>query len=306
MEEKGTFHDLIFNSTEFRTGNNFRFRVVPDGKKLIYGNSNTRIKKEVAEQVELADIIAATSCFPGAFEPMRFPEDFRFADRTQVADPFRKNDFNFTSVSLMDGGILDNQGLYGMTVSYDDPPQPFDLMIVSDTSGRDEDIYSLDLDERAGGISLKGWLLLLGVFAAAFLLGSLWLLYSNFIRDGSFFDKAVGTLIGLAVLLLTTGVIVGLIYGVSKIKSLPLMGFDFPIWQHIKGLTLHDLWMIGKGRILSAKAMVFTVFMNRIRNLQFANTMSAIDIDKGRLSSTESPCTRSSTPSFRTVTVRKR
>lgn len=280
MKQRNTFRDLIFNSSEFRSGNNFRFRLSAV-RNLVYGNRNTVIKPEVGRQVELADIIAATSCFPGVFEPMRFPDDFHFADRTQVQHPFRSNDYKFTSVSLMDGGILDNQGLYGMTVSYNSFPLPFDLLIVSDTSGREDVIYDFDLAARGSGPSLMTLLLLLGGLAFMILVSSIWLLYRTFAGDGSVLDTVATALVGVPVALLTASLLVGIIYGIGKIKSLMVMGYAFPIWQHLKGLTLRDLWTLGKGRVDSAMAMVFSVFMKRIRALQFRNTLDAVDADTG-------------------------
>lgn len=275
MKKKDTFRDLIFNSSEFRTGSNFRFRVSPK-KRLAYGNRNTRLKSEVGHEVELADIIAATSCFPAVFEPMRFPEDFHFADRTKIADPFHTNDFKFKSVSLMDGGILDNQGLYGMTVSYDKAPLPFDLLIVSDTSGRDDVIYDFDLKERVKGRSLSGWLTIVLGILGMLSIASLWALFRTFSGPGTVLDKAAVIVMSLFVLLLAAVAIGGAIWGISKLKSLTVMGYAFPIWEHIRTLSISDLWTLSKGRIDSAMAMVFSVFMKRIRAMQFDETMNSV------------------------------
>lgn len=275
MRTRNTFRDLIFNSSEFRSGNNFRFRLTP-GRRLIYGNKNTRIKADIGRQVELADIIAATSCFPAVFEPMRFPEDFHFADRTKVTDPFHTNDFKFKSVSLMDGGILDNQGLYGMTVSYEKPPLPFDLLIVSDTSGRDDVIYDFDLKERGKGTSLGIWLMMILGVLSLLSISSIWALYRTFSGPGTVLDKAAVIVTSLFVLLLTAAAIGGAIWGIGKLKSMTVMGYAFPIWEHIRTLSIADLWTLGKGRIDSVKVMVFSVFMKRIRAMQFDDTMNSV------------------------------
>jgi hypothetical protein len=81
-------------------------------------------------------------------------------------------------------------------------------------------------------------------------------------------------------LLITCGLLGAGIYGISKLRSLPVMLYDFPIWQHIRSLTINDLLTIAKGRYYSLKAMVFTVFMKRIRDLQFAQTIDGIDKDR--------------------------
>lgn len=278
MSEKKTFRDLIFNSSEFRSGNNFRFRLSVE-RNLVYGNKNTTIKKVVGNQVQLADVIAASSCFPGVFEPMRFPDDFRFSDRSQVRRPFRTNDFSFKSVSLMDGGILDNQGLYGMTVSYEKPPHPFDLLIVSDTSGRNDLIYDFKLPRRPRSPSLRNMALLVGGFFLVLLISSVWSLGRLFVNSGNGWDRGAGLLVGLFVASLSIVVLGGLIYGISKMRSLKVMGYSFSIWRLIKSLTVCDLWTLGLGRLTSTSAMVFSVFMKRIRSLQFSNTMNAVDKD---------------------------
>src|SRR5262249_42153832 len=107
------FHELIFNATEFRIGNSFRFRASRNPRALI-GNNDFRIERGVAERIRLADIVAASSCFPGAFEPIRFPDDFVWDDlsaaRKELKSGFKDRDGNAVSAPLMDGGIYDNQG----------------------------------------------------------------------------------------------------------------------------------------------------------------------------------------------------
>lgn len=63
------FKGLIFNSVEFSNGNSFRFQTSPGGRAII-GNGNLRVHKAVARDILLADIAAASSCFPSAFEPL--------------------------------------------------------------------------------------------------------------------------------------------------------------------------------------------------------------------------------------------
>ena len=67
--------EVIFNSTEFRHGLNFRFQSSSNPRAVI-GNNRVNISKEEAEAIRIADIVAASSCFPGCFEPLAFPEDF--------------------------------------------------------------------------------------------------------------------------------------------------------------------------------------------------------------------------------------
>ena len=59
------FKGLVFNSVEFRNGNSFRFQTSELGRAII-GNGNLRVDKEMAREIRLADIAAASSCFPQA------------------------------------------------------------------------------------------------------------------------------------------------------------------------------------------------------------------------------------------------
>ncbi len=78
--DKPQLAELAFNATEFTGGNSFRF-VKSRNPKAVIGTNDYRLEKEVAEKIRLADIAAASSCFPGAFEPLRYPQDFHDADK---------------------------------------------------------------------------------------------------------------------------------------------------------------------------------------------------------------------------------
>jgi predicted acylesterase/phospholipase RssA len=67
--------EVAFNTTEFRTGVAFRFQKSAKNTALI-GNGNVSIALEDAKKIRVADIVAASSCFPGGFEPLAFPQDF--------------------------------------------------------------------------------------------------------------------------------------------------------------------------------------------------------------------------------------
>jgi hypothetical protein len=71
--------EVIFNATEFRTGIAFRFQYCANKKGKI-GNGNISIDRSDAADIRIADIVAASSCFPGGFEPLAFPGDFNWSD----------------------------------------------------------------------------------------------------------------------------------------------------------------------------------------------------------------------------------
>jgi len=75
--------ELVFNATEFSYGLPFRFQrglgFELRGKRGhgYFGNYQVHFPQEAQEEVRLADIVAASSCFPLGFEPILFPHDFR-------------------------------------------------------------------------------------------------------------------------------------------------------------------------------------------------------------------------------------
>lgn len=107
---------ISFNATEFAHANQFRFQcseamIDPEqgeSERGIIGNFHFRVPHDVAEHVRMADILAASSCFPGGFEPINFPHDFILPPHKHIEEFKNRED---CPVGLMDGGIVDNQGV---------------------------------------------------------------------------------------------------------------------------------------------------------------------------------------------------
>lgn len=98
------FPEVIFNCTDLEHQLPFRFQVSESG---LIGNGYSNITKEAAKEIRLADILAASSCFPGGFEPMYFIEDFAKDSQSPLSKAYE----NQPTLRLMDGGIVDNQGI---------------------------------------------------------------------------------------------------------------------------------------------------------------------------------------------------
>jgi predicted acylesterase/phospholipase RssA len=160
--------EICVNSTEFEDGMSFRFqnsdgqtRTGKVGNGYLYlGIDKTALP--IVSKIHLADIVAASSCFPGGFEPLIFPDDFAHKDLTvkelgsviyskEQEVSRRKNAVTPTIVpeevtqmeangfpnpnlkfALMDGGIDDNQGINSMMQADDRAKENFDTMIVCD------------------------------------------------------------------------------------------------------------------------------------------------------------------------------
>lgn len=152
-----SLREVCVNATEFEDGMSFRFQN-SDGKKRTgkVGNSNLYLSTKpkslsIIGKIHLADILAASSCFPAGFEPIIFPDDFThhqltieqlastiYANRqetfrsiplTPVLEKKKNTDINgeendliecsepSLKFALMDGGIDDNQGINSMMLA---------------------------------------------------------------------------------------------------------------------------------------------------------------------------------------------
>jgi predicted acylesterase/phospholipase RssA len=288
------FKELIFNATEFHTGNGFRFRASWDDDIFI-GNQIFSVPKDVAGEMHLADIAAASSCFPGAFEPIRFPDDFYWQsplnairgelikDVTQPFPPHNvyKNGFNDDGkcipLPLMDGGIFDNQGITSAVLA--DTHKIFKLFLISDTSPRENDILNFpDASPRRGWFTLET---LLWIAVAIFILSlaAIGLIAYSFFVPGAasgFADWQI--IVAYIVSVLPAFILIGMLiwaYGLfDRAKTIIVSGAKFPLWRFFKHLALPDAIVMVKARINSLVAMTADVFMKRIRQLQFNNLMN--------------------------------
>ena len=103
----------IFNSTDLFHGIAFRF-LNRDSPGRRFGSWYIRgFSWEDAGRIKLGDVLAASSAFPGGFEPISFPDDFLHNGRElrkKIYDRNSKKD-GIGEIALMDGGITDNQGI---------------------------------------------------------------------------------------------------------------------------------------------------------------------------------------------------
>ena len=105
-------HHYYADATDFELGLPFRFQATaplsvthrnePYG---MIGNWRHQIKRELARQIKLSDIMAATSCFPIVFEPFLFPQEFNLNNSVKSSTDIPGG------FPLMDGGLIDNQGV---------------------------------------------------------------------------------------------------------------------------------------------------------------------------------------------------
>lgn len=104
--------DYTALATDFDNSLPFRFRLtrgqMTDGARMsygVFGNQKHNISRSVVRHITLGEALACSSCFPSGFEPMMYPDDFKVSQQPDVACNI------MSRFGIMDGGIVDNQGL---------------------------------------------------------------------------------------------------------------------------------------------------------------------------------------------------
>jgi hypothetical protein len=272
--------DIVFNAVEFRGGVSFRFQTSRDGEGVV-GNGNLRVSEAVARDVRLADIAAASSCFPSAFEPLRFPDDFRWPDRRtlEAARSDLAEGFGEASVPLMDGGIFDNQGIDSVRHVYSrgwnkDRAKP-DLFIISDTSQRSESLMEFPPTERRGWLTLGKVSLLAWALLALALVSAGSLLYHGVEAwNDPDFERSRWALTYAVPFVFAISIAGGLYWLRGRVRE----GLEsaeektaIKLWPYLKGLKVPELLELADSRVKSLITLSTSVFMKRIRDMGFAD-----------------------------------
>lgn len=304
LAEKGEdFPEISFNATEFRVGNAFRFQSSRSGG-VGSGNNDLDIPQysNTNKAVRVADIVAASSCFPSGFEPIRFPSDFVWESDFDLArvkeelnekggdDPdeddseavklgFRKE------VPLMDGGVFDNQGVdSGRNIIKRSDMNPLiDLLVISDT---DPGAVLPDTDPPTEGLLMspvaedKGrfhitvnlvYILLLLIVIFAFV--SSVAIVVNLVGQ---YREPTQSLLELIFLNA-----VPLVFSVTAFLAILIARFfikkelrkvrtkmEIPVWAAVRHLRVSEIVELVFSRLESLIVMANSVFMKRIRGLQ--------------------------------------
>lgn len=263
--------EVIFNSTEFHTGLDFRFRR-SNNPRAILGNRNYRLPRAVAQHVRLADVVAASSCFPGGFEPLVFPQQFRWTAEYPLQSALNDLGPDFQGgLPLMDGGIYDNQGVESLLLAFHESSAT--TLIISDVSARDTRMY--DVPANPGS---RGWLTLQWVWRLVLLLVVLALASAGVLAWDGFQTARRGDWRPLDYLLylvpgaLAAGVGIGLWWTRRRLKEANRLlekTVDVEAWPSLMKLTVPEFTQMLALRISSLLALTSKVFMARIRRLVF-------------------------------------
>jgi hypothetical protein len=261
--------EIIFNATEFRTGLAFRFQKSAKRRALI-GNFFFPVPPEVAKTIRLADILAASSAFPGGCEPISFPGDFAWpGDRVPELPGLDRNN----PLPLMDGGVYDNQGIESALLADVRTKNKIGAFIISDVDAPGAALYRFP-DSRKKGLITLGMINALSIAAIILLLIS-----SAF----QFLDLAVSfrqeglrwvrdLFMSLIPLSLTALLSAGLIW-IDRARRKYLEKFAPEVgpgaWKQFRRLTLDQFLDMLELRISSLTALTSSVFMSRIRRLLY-------------------------------------
>lgn len=176
--------DYTALATDFKSSLPFRFRLCAgtlsnvSGKARvsygIFGNNEHRISRDDVHLITPGEALACSSCFPSGFEPMMFPDDFKFSKDETLAEKYRP------AFGIMDGGISDNQGIESILKAeehlrkrredQDRTDKALDLVIVNDVASpymkREYKPCKVGLKSPAGKLDLER-LLKYGLVAGA-------------------------------------------------------------------------------------------------------------------------------------------
>ena len=299
------FHlqSIIFGSTELFSGLTFRFQyaafmpeTITDSKGnarpgFLIGNGNVHLRSERARELRIADTVAASSCFPGGFEPLVMPDDFFPADGIQPAllnatgQPIERD-----SIGLVDGGVYDNQGIESLLTANkrnreyqktspdfakNTPAEkallgPSSLLLISDVDSAGMDLYKTPKPgpTRAGSSSIgrlgqfrtiAQWVLLALFLIAVF--------HNSYYGNGSFWG---GLLAGLSAvgLLVTLGIqwLWNKVTGYFKLLGVEIHALALPPFQ---GLSFTQLGYLLRIRVSSVLTLLSSVFLRRVRGLDY-------------------------------------
>ena len=275
---------MCFNATEFSFGLAFRFQNT--GNFSNYPLHCPEIDS-IKNKVELADIVASSSCFPMGFEPLVFPDDY-FKDQSEKDYKALKRLGNFSNgVGIMDGGIVDNQGIGSMTNISKSPKRkrPLDLIIINDVGSYKMIPWApesaktpISKSLREGVLGLLKYLKIHWIYWITLLLGVSILVLNSFelIRGRSFSSLYVlgGIIAGLGFTLTAIGTISWLIkkLGFSWIKSKFRKVVPPDLADDVVAFEKLDIGLIKRmltERMTSSVKMISEVFLKQIRRLNY-------------------------------------
>ena len=281
--------EIIFNTTEFRNGIDFRFQKSENPKARI-GNGKISIPQKAAGHIRLADIVAASSCVTGGFEPIAFPDDFIWPNGEiplEIRKQFIKNNTPWP-VALMDGGIYDNQGITSLMLANERNMDKLGMVIISDAAKESDDYLPFPNKKTKGIITLSH----LNIFSLVLMVVCVLTALSSGVKiwqqihGGSF--KFFWDFFMYCIPVLLAGLTAGSLFFVRQfikqnvIAHIPQIGEA--AWGDLKHLKLNQVIEMMKMRMDSLLSLTSGVFMNRIRTLVYKTIYNNKKYERKRVS----------------------
>ncbi len=286
MDARMSFEEGSFNATSVRSGKPFRF-TFSRGERARIGHQGASLPRKVAENLRVADVVAASCAFPGGFEPLVMPNDFVWPDPDVAAAA--KEALKGEAYGLVDGGVHDNQGIDPMLLAAKRLDEGLGLMIVSDADRGLDSKEPQDPNRRRSFFRLKVWhlswlswmFILVALTAMGLLIKKAQLERDihdfRWTSDGIAFGVP-GALCGATIL--------AVLYGRYRIKRairplLPHLGKD--AWRSIRKLGVVDLITALQTRVQTLKAVAGTAFPRRVRGLVYRGAWSDSELADRRM-----------------------
>ena len=268
--------DYTALATDFDNSLPFRFRLtegrMTNGSKFSYGafgNQKHHIGRSVARHITPGEALACSSCFPSGFEPMMYPDDFNVSKQEDIADQIKDR------FGIMDGGIVDNQGIdpillaeermrkYRKDKSRKD--KALDLIIVSDVTSPYMEGYAPSeqmLSKNVGKLTL-GRLRNYGLITEAVVIA---LFVLALVLGSDFWTGVMSVILAIVTLLNITGAV--LKNKMFRAIAKTFVGNNATFISHLKFATIESMLM---NRAKSVVMMSNKVFLNRLRQLNYSS-----------------------------------
>ena len=282
--------EITFNATEFNFALPFHFQKTeswdPSHEGNVsesVGNKKIHIPIDVAKEIRLADIIAASSCVPFGFEPINFPDDFIYAESTKLKDrsllpkTVYDGDKIEYPIGLMDGGVDDNQGVNAIIAAeermknYPDELKEFrsrdkkavDLYIISDGTNPGMQSYVRSNKDKIPYIGTWSFKLMQHFGITSFIVGCILLVYAFISIEklaiiGFSISGTLGILIAAVFLIFSRG-----FAGLTRRLGIP--HFFEQRLRHVDKLKFATLNKLLLNRRNSVVKMVTKVFIKQMR-----------------------------------------
>lgn len=291
---------VCFNATEFSYGKAFRFQNVG-----VFGNGNLRCAEmnQLCARVQLADIVASSSCFPIGFEPLVFPDDYIRDQKDSHYKALKRLPDFCHGVGVMDGGIVDNQGI-GSMVNISNSKQrqkPLDLIIVNDVGSSDmqpwqaestKDTTQMSIKEKAK--SLLKYVRVHCLYWSVLLAGILIMLINSLElikgREWASLYVVGGVFTGVGLSFTLIGAIAGHVKNdiLRKLKAVFRKNVPESLLDEVKSFQRLDIDLVKRmiiERATSGAKMINNVFLKQIRYLNYELLYSSEALKNRRISS---------------------